>query len=553
MKIYRIHALICAGAQCIAAGGNGFEEALKNELKKHNIEEEVSVVETGCMGACQLGPLLVVYPEGIMYTNVEAKDAKEIVEEHFLKGRPVKRLMWKKEGEEEFPELKDIPFFAKQTKIVLRNCGLINPEDINEYIARDGYKALAKAVAEMEPKDVIDVVKESGLRGRGGAGFPTGLKWSFAANQDSEEKYIICNADEGDPGAYMDRSILEGDPHSVIEGMMITGYAIGSSVGYIYVRAEYPLAVRRLKMAIKQAKQAGLLGKNIFGTNFSFDMVLMMGAGAFVCGEETALINSIEGKRGEPRKKPPFPAISGLFGKPTIINNVETLANLPVIVDKGAKFFKQFGTEKSPGTKVFALAGNVNISGLVEVPMGTSLRKIVFDIGGGIPEGHTFKGALTGGPSGGVIPMEFIDTPVDYESLPDLGTIMGSGGLIIMDERSCMVDVAKFFLKFTVDESCGKCVPCREGTRQMLKILERITLGRGREEDIDRLEKMGELIKLTALCGLGQTAPNPVLSTLKYFKEEYLAHIIDKKCPAGVCQFSALKEGRKKHEAKIAH
>jgi len=553
MKIYRIHALICAGAQCLAAGGNGFEEALKNELKKHNIEEEVCVVETGCMGACQLGPLLVVYPEGIMYTNVEAKDAKEIVEEHFLKGRPIKRLMWKKEGKEEFPGLKDIPFFAKQTKIVLRNCGLINPEDINEYIARDGYKALAKAIVEMKPQDVIDVVKESGLRGRGGAGFPTGLKWSFAANQDSEEKYMICNADEGDPGAYMDRSVLEGDPHSVIEGMMIAGYAIGANRGYIYVRAEYPLAVRRLETAIKQAKQAGLLGKNILGTNFSFGIELRMGAGAFVCGEETALINSIEGKRGEPRKKPPFPAISGLFGKPTIINNVETLANLSVIIDKGAKFFKQFGTEKSPGTKVFALAGKVNISGLVEVPMGTSLRKIVFDIGGGIPEGHTFKGALTGGPSGGVIPMEFIDTPMDYESLPALGTIMGSGGLIIMDETSCMVDVAKFFLKFVVDESCGKCVPCREGTKQMLKILERITSGRGQKEDIDRLEKMGKLIKLTALCALGQTAPNPVLSTIKYFKEEYLAHIIDKKCPAGVCQFSALKEGGKKHEAKVTH
>ncbi len=553
MKIYRIHALICAGAQCLAAGGNGFEDALKNELKKHNIEEEVRVVETGCMGACQLGPLLVVYPEGIMYTNVEAKDAKEIVEEHFLKGRPVKRLMWKKEGKEEFPGLKDIPFFAKQTKVVLRNCGLINPEDINEYIARDGYKALAKAIVEMEPKDVIDVVKESGLRGRGGAGFPTGLKWGFAANQDSEEKYMICNADEGDPGAYMDRSVLEGDPHSVIEGMMIAGYAIGANRGYIYVRAEYPLAVRRLETAIKQAKQTGLLGKNILGTNFSFDIELRMGAGAFVCGEETALISSIEGKRGEPRKKPPFPAISGLFGKPTIINNVETLANLPVIVDKGAKFFKQFGTEKSPGTKVFALAGKVNISGLVEVPMGTSLRKIVFDIGGGIPEGHTFKGALTGGPSGGVIPMEFIDTPMDYESLPALGTIMGSGGLIIMDETSCMVDVAKFFLKFTVDESCGKCVPCREGTRQMLKILERITSGRGREEDIYRLEKIGELIKLTALCGLGQTAPNPVLSTIRYFKEEYLAHIVDKKCPAKVCEFSALKGGRNKYEAKVTH
>ncbi len=552
MKIYRMHALICAGAQCLAAGGNGFEDALKDELKKHGLESEISVVETGCMGACQLGPLMVVYPEGIVYTKLSPEDAKEIVEQHFVKGRPVERLMWKKAAKKEIPTLKEIPFFAKQTKIVLRNCGLINPENIEEYIARDGYEAIAKAITEMTPQDVINVVKESGLRGRGGAGFPTGLKWEFAAKVESDKKYIVCNADEGDPGAYMDRSVLEGDPHSVLEGMMIAGYAIGADKGYIYVRAEYPLAIKRLETAIKQAKQTGLLGKNILGTNFSFDIELRMGAGAFVCGEETALINSIEGKRGEPRKKPPYPAVSGLFGKPTVINNVETLANVPVIILKGARFFRRFGTEKSPGTKVFALAGKVNITGLVEVPLGTPLSKIIFDIGGGIPNGHTFKGALTGGPSGGVIPAEHIDVPMDYESLPPLGTIMGSGGLIIMDETSCMVDVAKFFLKFTVDESCGKCVPCREGTRQMLKILERISSGRGKIEDIDKLEKMGKLIKLTSLCGLGQTAPNPVLSTIRYFKDEYVAHIIDKKCPTGVCTMYAGKGG-KENGKKVYH
>jgi NADH:ubiquinone oxidoreductase subunit F (NADH-binding)/(2Fe-2S) ferredoxin len=544
MKIYRIHALICAGAQCLAAGGNGFEDALKEELKKHDLTEEVNIVETGCMGSCQLGPLMVVYPEGVIYTKVKPEDATEIVEEHFLKGRPVKRLLWKQE-EKQFPTLNEVPFFAKQTKIVLRNCGLINPEDINEYIAQGGYEALAKALTEMTPEDVIKVIKDSGLRGRGGAGFPTGQKWEFAYKQQSDTKYIICNADEGDPGAYMDRSVLEGDPHSVLEGMAIAGYAIGAQKGYIYIRAEYPLAVKRLEIAIKQARAAGLLGKNIFGTNFSFDIELRMGAGAFVCGEETALINSIEGKRGEPRKKPPFPAQKGVFGKPTVINNVETLANVPVIIEKGAQFFRKFGTEKSPGTKVFALAGKVNITGLVEVPLGTPLRTIVFDIGGGVPEGHTFKAAQTGGPSGGVIPAEYLDVPMDYENLPQLGTIMGSGGLIVMDETSCMVDVAKFFLKFTVDESCGKCTPCREGTRQMLNILEKITSGNGTMEDIDRLEKLGNIIKLTSLCGLGQTAPNPVLSTLRYFRDEYIAHIKDKKCPANVCSMRGAKnEGK---------
>lgn len=547
MKIFRIHALICAGAQCLAAGGNGFEDALRDELKKHNLEEEISIVETGCMGACQLGPLLVVYPEGVMYTKVQPKDAKEIVEEHFLKGRPVRRLMWKGE-KAEVPTLAEVPFFAKQTKIVLRNCGNINPEDINEYIAQDGYEGISKAVFEMTPQEVVQVMKDSGLRGRGGAGFPTGMKWEFSQKQQTDQKYIICNADEGDPGAYMDRSVLEGDPHSVLEGMLIAGYAVGATKGYIYVRAEYPLAVKRLEVAIKQAKEAGLLGKNILGSSFSFDIELRMGAGAFVCGEETALINSIEGNRGEPKKKPPFPAIKGLFGKPTVINNVETLANVPVIIDKGAKFFRQFGTEKSPGTKVFALAGKVNITGLVEVPLGTPLRSIVFDIGGGIPEGHEFKAALTGGPSGGLIPMEYIDVPMDYENLPALGTIMGSGGLIIMDESSCMVDVAKFFLNFTVDESCGKCTPCREGTKQMLQILERITSGNGKEGDIELLEKMGNIIKQTSLCGLGQTAPNPVLSTIRYFRNEYEAHIKEKICPTNVCD---IKGG--KNERKIAH
>jgi len=544
MKIYRIHALICAGAQCLAAGGNGFEDALKEELKKHDLQEEVNIVETGCMGSCQLGPLMVVYPEGIIYTKVKPEDAKEIVEEHFLKGRPVKRLLWKQE-ERALPTLNEIPFFAKQTKIVLRNCGVINPEDISEYIAQGGYEALAKAITQMTREEVIQVVKDSGLRGRGGAGFPTGLKWELAYKQNSDTKYIICNADEGDPGAYMDRSVLEGDPHSVLEGMAIAGYAIGAQKGYIYIRAEYPLAIKRLEIAIKQAKHVGLLGKNILGTDFSFDIELRMGAGAFVCGEETALINSIEGIRGEPRKKPPFPVQRGVFGKPTVINNVETLANIPVIIEKGAQFFRKFGTEKSPGTKVFALAGKVNITGLVEVPLGTPLRTIIFDIGGGIPEGHTFKAAQTGGPSGGVIPAEHLDVPMDYESLTSLGTIMGSGGLIVMDETSCMVDVAKFFLKFTVDESCGKCTPCREGTRQMLNILEKITSGRGEMEDLERLEKLGNIIKLTSLCGLGQTAPNPVLSTMRYFKDEYIAHIKDKKCPANVCKFEGVKNERK--------
>ncbi len=540
MKTYRIHALVCAGTQCLAAGGNGFKDALVEELKQHGLTEEVLIVETGCMGSCQLGPRMVVYPEGIMYTRLSPEDAKEIVEEDFLKGRPVTRLLWKQD-EKQFLTLHETPFFAKQTRIVLRNCGFINPEDITECIAQGGYESLARCITEMTPKDVIKIIKDSGLRGRGGAGFPTGLKWELANKQISDTKYIICNADEGDPGAYMNRSVLEGDPHSVLEGMAIAGYAVGAQKGFIYIRAEYPLAIKRLEIAIKQARMSGLLGKGILGTNFSFDVELRMGAGAFVCGEETALINSTEGKRGEPRKKPPYPVESGLFGKPTVINNVETLANVSVIIEKGADFFRQFGTDKSPGTKAFSLVGKVNIAGLIEVPLGTPLRTIVFDIGGGIPEGHTFKAAQTGGPSGGVIPAKHLDIPMDYENLPQLGAIMGSGGLIVMDETSCMVDVAKFFLKFTVDESCGKCVPCREGTRQMLNILEKITSGLGTMEDLDLLEKLGNVIKQTSLCGLGQTAPNPVLSTLRHFRDEYIAHVKDKVCPANVCSMKAKK------------
>jgi NADH:ubiquinone oxidoreductase subunit F (NADH-binding)/(2Fe-2S) ferredoxin len=540
MKIYRLHALICAGTQCISAGGESFESALRDELKKQGLTDEVQVVETGCMGACDRGPLMIVYPEGVLYQKLKPSDAKDIVSEHFLKGRKVSRLMWK-EDEAPVPGLEQIPFFARQTKIVLRNCGMINAESIDEYIASEGYTALAKALTEMSPADVVDEMKSSGLRGRGGAGFPTGIKWEYAAKQNSPVKYLICNADEGDPGAYMDRSVLEGDPHNVIEGMAIAAYAIGASQGYIYVRAEYPLAIKRLETALRQARQYGLLGQKILGTSFSFDIKLRMGAGAFVCGEETALIHSIEGKRGEPRLKPPFPAVSGLWGKPTVINNVETYASVPVIINKGAEFFRKIGTAKSPGTKVFSLAGTVNTTGLIEVPMGITLREIIFDIGGGIPGGHQFKGALTGGPSGGVIPLQHLDTPIDYESLGALGSIMGSGGLIVMDERSCMVDIAKFFLEFTVDESCGKCTPCREGTMQMYRILSDITSGKGRPGDIEKLEEMGQLIKMTALCGLGQSAPNPVLSTIRFFRDEYEAHIKDHKCPAGVCKFSEAK------------
>jgi len=541
MKIYRIHALLCAGTQCVSAGGESFEKNFREEIKKNGLEDEIQIVHTGCVGSCERGPLMILYPEGVIYQHLKPEHAKAIVEQHLLKGEHVKELLWK-EGGKELAKMGQIPFFAKQTKIVLRNCGLINAESLEEYIAADGYAALAKVLGEMKPADVVAEMKASGLRGRGGAGFTTGIKWELAAQQVSDQKYVICNADEGDPGAYMDRSVLEGDPHSVIEGMAVAAYAIGASVGYVYCRAEYPLAIKRLENAIKQARAAGLLGKNIMGTTFSFDLKIRMGAGAFVCGEETALIHSIEGRRGEPRLKPPFPVVSGLWGKPTIINNVETFANVAVIIFKGADFFRKIGTKTSPGTKVFSLAGRVNNTGLIEVPMGTTMREIVFDIGGGIPDGKKFKGALTGGPSGGVIPLEHIDVPIDYESLNSLGSIMGSGGLIIMDETSCMVDIAKFFLDFTVDESCGKCTPCREGTMQMFKILERITKGQGREGDIEKLQEMGTMIKSSALCGLGQSAPNPVLSTIRFFRNEYEAHIRDRKCLTGVCKMQQVKE-----------
>lgn len=552
MKIYRIHALICAGGQCITAGGDSFEEALKHAIKEKGLEDEIQVVETGCMGACEKGPMMVVYPEGVLYIHLKASDAEEIVNEHFLKGRPIQRLMWK-EADGNFPTLDQVPFFTHQTKIVLRNCGLIDSESIEEYIAQDGYSALAKALSSMTPAEVVDEIKKSGLRGRGGAGFPTGIKWELAYKQDDPEKYIVTNADEGDPGAYMDRSLLEGDPHTVIEGMAIAAYAIGASKGFIYCRAEYPIAIKRLQIAIKKAKQAGLLGKNILGSDFSFDLEIRMGAGAFVCGEETALLNSIEGKRGEPRKKPPYPAQKGLFGKPTVINNVETFANVPFIISEGAEKFRRIGTETTPGTKVFSLAGKVITTGLIEVPLGISLRKIIYDIGGGIPDGKKFKGALMGGPSGGVVPASKLDTPIDYESLNEIGSMMGSGGLIVMDEDSCMVDIAKFFLKFTVDESCGKCTPCREGTRQMLELLEQISSGNGKMSDLDKLERLAETIRMTSLCGLGQSAPNPVLSTIRWFRDEYEDHIRNHKCTADVCKMKPHDLEVKKRVKKITH
>ena len=528
--------LICAGGACISSGEKSVKSAIEEELKKYSLEGSVRIIETGCMGTCSLGPIVAIYPDGVFYQKVTPESARRIVEEHVLKGRIVKDLLF--EGEiPEIPEkfLETEPFFAKQVKIVTRNLGIIDPMSIDEYIARDGYFALAKAL-EMKPEEVIDEIEKSGLRGRGGAGFPTGLKWKLARQQKSEIKYVVCNADEGDPGAFMDRSILEGDPHSVIEGMVISAYAIGAKKGYVYIRAEYPLAIERLENALKQAKEYGFLGKTILGRDFNFDIEIRIGAGAFVCGEETALMASIEGKRGQPRVKPPYPVEKGLWGYPTVINNVETLANVPWIIRNGWKEFRKYGTEKSPGTKVFALAGKIKNTGLVEVPLGITLRELIFDIGGGIPNGKKLKGVQTGGPSGGVIPAEYLDTPVDYESLTELGTIMGSGGMIVLDEDDCMVDVAKFFLRFTVEESCGKCTPCREGTRVMLDILEKITRGEGTEGDIDMLEELAITIKESSLCGLGQTAPNPVLSTLRYFRDEYLAHVRDKTCPAKKCR-----------------
>jgi NADH-quinone oxidoreductase subunit F len=536
VKLYRSHVLICAGTGCDASGSKKVKEGLIDEIEKRGLSSEIKVVNTGCFGFCRFGPNMVIYPEGTFYTHVQPEDVKEIVEEHLVKGRIVERLLYKEPDTEEVSSSsEDIEFFKHQKRIALRNCGVIDPENIKEAIARDAYFALGKVLKEMTPEEVIDEITKSGLRGRGGGGFPTGRKWQFAYQASGDQKYIICNADEGDPGAFMDRSILEGDPHSVIEGMAIAGYAIGANKGYIYCRAEYPIAVSRLKKAIADAKEMGLLGKNIFDSGFDFDLHIRLGAGAFVCGEETALIASIEGKRGEPKPKPPFPAISGLFEKPTIINNVETLANVPTIIREGWEWFKSIGTEKSPGTKVFALAGNINNNGLVEVPMGTKLGEVIYDIGGGLPGGKKFKAAQTGGPSGGCIPAEHLNVPIDYESLNELGTIMGSGGLIIMDEDTCMVDLAKFFLDFVKDESCGKCTACRIGSTRMLEILDRITKGQGKEEDLDLLVELGERMKDSALCGLGQSAPNPVLSTLRYFKDEYLAHIRDKYCAASVC------------------
>jgi len=538
MQIYRSHVLVCGGTGCTSSNSEKIIEEFHVHLKNNNIDNEVMIIRTGCFGLCAQGPIVVVYPEGAMYTMVKPEDVKEIVEEHLVKGRIVRRLLLgeTREHEDVAKSLEKVGFFNRQMRVALRNCGRINPENIDEYIAYDGYKALAKVLTEMTPQEVIETIKKSGLRGRGGGGFPTGLKWEFAAKSQDDVKYVCCNADEGDPGAFMDRSILEGDPHTVIEAMIIAGYAIGASQGYIYVRAEYPIAVHRLDIAIKQAREYGLLGNNILGTGFSFDIDLRLGAGAFVCGEETALMTSIEGHRGEPRPRPPFPAVKGLWQKPTLLNNVETYANIPVIILNGPEWFASIGTEKSKGTKVFAVGGKINNTGLVEIPMGTTLREVIYDIGGGIPNGKKFKAAQTGGPSGGCIPASYIDTPIEYDTLTQLGSMMGSGGLIIMDEDTCMVDIAKFFLEFTVDESCGKCPPCRIGTKRMLEILEKITEGKGEEGDIEKLETLANNIKASALCGLGQTAPNPVLSTLRYFREEYEAHVREKRCPAGVCK-----------------
>ena len=536
--MYRAHVLVCGGTGCTSGGCEKVIEALTQEIQAAGLDQEVCVVKTGCHGLCALGPVMIVYPDDILYAMVKPEDAHEIVQEHLLKGRPVTRLIYDESVTTEgVKNLNDTNFYKKQVRVALRNCGVINPEKIDEYIAREGYMALGKVLTEMTPDEVIQVILDSGLRGRGGAGFPTGRKWQLASgNRGNVQKYVCCNADEGDPGAFMDRSVLEGDPHVVLEAMAIAGYAIGANQGYIYVRAEYPIAVERLRIAIGQAREYGLLGKNIFNTGFDFDIDIRLGAGAFVCGEETALMTSIEGKRGEPRPRPPFPAVKGLFGQPTILNNVETWANIPRIILQGADWFASMGTEKSKGTKVFALGGKIRNTGLVEIPMGTTLREVIEEIGGGIPDGKKFKAAQTGGPSGGCIPAEHFDIPIDYDNLISIGSMMGSGGLIVMDEDSCMVDIAKFFLEFTVDESCGKCTPCRIGTRRMLEILDKITEGNATMEDLDKLEELAAYIKDNALCGLGQTAPNPVLSTLRYFRDEYVAHIIDKKCPAGVCK-----------------
>ncbi|MDO5478983.1 MAG: NADH-quinone oxidoreductase subunit NuoF, partial [Clostridia bacterium] len=533
----RGHVLCCGGTGCTSSGSEGIIAEMEEQLKVFGLDKEIKVIKTGCFGLCALGPIVVVYPEGAFYSRVEKEDVKEIVEEHLLKGRIVKRLLYSETVEEDnIKSLNEVGFYKSQKRVALRNCGVIDPENIDEYIAMDGYQALGKVLTEMKPQEVIDVILASGLRGRGGAGFPTGRKWQFTAGAPGKQKIVACNADEGDPGAFMDRSVLEGDPHCLIEAMAIAAYAVGADQGYIYVRAEYPIAVKRLQIAINQAKEYGLLGKNIFNTGFNFDLEIRLGAGAFVCGEETALMRSIEGHRGEPKCRPPFPAIKGLFDKPTLLNNVETYANITQIILNGAEWFASMGTEKSKGTKVFALGGKINNTGLVEIPMGTTLREVIYEIGGGIPNGKKFKAAQTGGPSGGCIPAEHLDVPIDYDNLIAIGSMMGSGGLIVMDEDTCMVDIAKFFLEFTVDESCGKCAPCRIGTKRMLEILEKITEGKGTLEDIDTLEELASTITTSAFCGLGQTAPNPVLSTLRYFRDEYIAHVVDKTCPAGVCK-----------------
>ena len=535
--MYRSHVLVCGGTGCTSSGSQQIMETLKEEIKKAGLEKEVSVVQTGCHGLCALGPIMIVYPDASFYSMVKVEDIPEIVQEHLLKGRVVTRLLYQETVTPAgVKALIDTDFYKKQHRIALRNCGIINPEVIEEYIGTGGYQALGKVLTEMTPDDVIQCLIDSGLRGRGGGGFPTGLKWKLAKQNEADQKYVCCNADEGDPGAFMDRSVLEGDPHAVLEAMAIAGYAIGANQGYIYVRAEYPIAVERLKIAINQAREMELLGKDIFGSGFDFDIDLRLGAGAFVCGEETALMTSIEGNRGEPRPRPPFPAQKGLFGKPTILNNVETYANIPQIILNGPEWFASMGTEKSKGTKVFALGGKIHHPGLVEIPMGTTLREVIEEIGGGIPNGKKFKAAQTGGPSGGCIPAEHFDIPIDYDNLISIGSMMGSGGLIVMDETDCMVDIAKFFLEFTVEESCGKCTPCRIGTKRMLEILTKITKGTATMEDLDKLEELCYYVKENSACGLGQTAPNPVLSTLRYFRDEYEAHIKEKRCPAGVCK-----------------
>ena len=535
--MYRSHVLVCGGTGCTSSHSAEIIAEFEKEIAEKGLADEIKVIRTGCFGLCALGPIVVVYPEGAFYSQIKVEDVPEIVDEHLIKGRIVKHLLYDDTvAGDTVKSLNETQFYKKQKRVALRNCGVIDPENINEYIAMDGYQALAKCLTEYTPDEVIQIVKDSGLRGRGGGGFPTGLKWSFTRKNQADQKYVVCNADEGDPGAFMDRSVLEGDPHCIVEAMAICGYATGATEGYIYVRAEYPIAVKRLQIAIDEARELGLLGKNIFDSGFDFDLHIRLGAGAFVCGEETALMTSIEGNRGEPRPRPPFPAEKGLFGKPTTENNVETFANIPQIILHGAESFASMGTERSKGTKVFALGGNIKHTGLVEIPMGTTLREIVEDIGGGIPNGRKFKAAQTGGPSGGCIPASLMDTEIDYDNLTAIGCMMGSGGLIVMDDSNCMVDIAKFFLDFTVDESCGKCSPCRIGTRRMQEILEKIIAGKATLEDLDKLEDLAHYIKENSLCGLGQTAPNPVLATLKFFRDEYIAHIVDKKCPAGVCK-----------------